>query len=324
MDYKQKYEQALERAKIINPGTADYEVAVKIFPEIEENEDEKMRKQLLNWFKDCSWDTIDDGNLKREDIIAWLEKQGEQKPTDKVEQKFKVGDWIVNNNGEPRVFRVEKKDWPDCIISSSLGNQFINTFTLDKQYHLWTIQDAKNGDILTDKQNCTCIFREIMTDEGETSVDAYCGITIDNEFVANEKGEIWTVPEDLFPATKEQCTLLFQKMQEAGYEWDAEKKKLKKIEQKPEPYFYCKYGGIISLCSDCKRNHCNSSFKTEEITTWYDPSNSNKQCIDYIQQKPTWSEEDDLNLNQAIHVCHQYGYFGVEFWLKCLRERMEV
>ena len=77
MDYKQKYEQALERAKIINPGTADYEVAVKIFPEIEENEDEKMRKQLLNWFKDCSWDIIDDGNLKREDIIAWLEKQGE-------------------------------------------------------------------------------------------------------------------------------------------------------------------------------------------------------------------------------------------------------
>lgn len=35
------------------------------------------------------------------------------------------------------------------------------------------------------------------------------------------------------PATKEQRDLLFQKMKEAGYEWDADKKELKKVEQKP-------------------------------------------------------------------------------------------
>ena len=35
----------------------------------------------------------------------------------------------------------------------------------------------------------------------------------------------------LHPATKEQRDLLFQKMKESGYEWDAEKKELKKIEQ---------------------------------------------------------------------------------------------
>lgn len=34
------------------------------------------------------------------------------------------------------------------------------------------------------------------------------------------------------PATKEQRDFLFQKMKEAGYEWDAERKELKKIEQK--------------------------------------------------------------------------------------------
>lgn len=56
-------------------------------------------------------------------------------------------------------------------------------------------------------------------------------------------------------------------------------------QEQPEPYFYCKYGGTIPLCSDCKRNYNNSSFKTEEITTWYVPSNGTKHCIDYIQQK---------------------------------------
>jgi len=53
----------------------------------------------------------------------------------------------------------------------------------------------------------------------------------------------------------------------------------------PKPYFYCKYGGTMPLCSDCIRNHNNSSFKTEEISTWYDPQKGTKQCIDFIQQK---------------------------------------
>ena len=34
------------------------------------------------------------------------------------------------------------------------------------------------------------------------------------------------------PATKIQRDFLFRKIKEAGYEWDAEKKELKKIEQK--------------------------------------------------------------------------------------------
>ena len=39
---------------------------------------------------------------------------------------------------------------------------------------------------------------------------------------------------DVFqPSTKEQCELLFAKMKEAGYEWDADKKELKKVGQKP-------------------------------------------------------------------------------------------
>lgn len=55
--------------------------------------------------------------------------------------------------------------------------------------------------------------------------------------------------------------------------------------EQPEPYFYCKHGGIMPLCSDCKRNHINSSFKAEEITTWYLPSAGTKRCMDYIQQE---------------------------------------
>jgi len=51
-------------------------------------------------------------------------------------------------------------------------------------------------------------------------------------------------------------------------EVDAQKPK---PSEKPEPFFYCRWGGIAWKCSDCKRNHKNSVFRTEDIQNWYDP-----------------------------------------------------
>ena len=78
-------------------------------------------------------------------------------------------------------------------------------------------------------------------------------------------------------------------------EVDLEKEQFSLQQKNPEPYFYCKYGGTMPLCSDCKRNHNNSSFKTEEITTWYSPLNGTKHCIDYIQQ-----EKSEENLKEEL------------------------
>lgn len=81
----------------------------------------------------------------------------------------------------------------------------------------------------------------------------------------------------------------------AGAEWHAR-------QEQPEPYFYCKYGGTMPLCSDCKRNHNNSSFKTKEITTWYAPSNGTKHCADYIQK-----EQPEIDLEKEVEkFCLEY------------------
>lgn len=73
-------------------------------------------------------------------------------------------------------------------------------------------------------------------------------------------------------------------------------------QEQPKPYFYCKYGGTIPLCSDCKRNHNNSSFKTKEITTWYAPSNGTKHCADYIQK-----EQPEIDLEKEVeNFCLEY------------------
>ena len=61
----------------------------------------------------------------------------------------------------------------------------------------------------------------------------HCYISRNGDFVMKKELCFDKYPLGVNPATKEQRELLFAKMKEAGYEWDAEKKELKKIEQKP-------------------------------------------------------------------------------------------
>lgn len=71
MDYKKKYEQALERAKkwASQPTVwSSDDICQKIFPELAEGEDERIRKELIDFFKSRGYNCS-----KR--FIAWLEKQ---------------------------------------------------------------------------------------------------------------------------------------------------------------------------------------------------------------------------------------------------------
>ena len=65
-----------------------------IFPELRKSDDERIRKWLLDFVQGLPDGGLDFHfyNLNKEQVIAWLEKQGEQKSADKVEPKFKVGD----------------------------------------------------------------------------------------------------------------------------------------------------------------------------------------------------------------------------------------
>ena len=76
MDYEKKYKEALERAKdYYEKGYLMINAALeKMFPELNESEDETIRKELINFFKSRLA-----GFPQCEKYIAWLEKQGEQK-----------------------------------------------------------------------------------------------------------------------------------------------------------------------------------------------------------------------------------------------------
>lgn len=79
-----RYDEAINVAKdsFNYPDFPGFIRADVVFPELAESEDERIRKALVEMVHDTTGDSLwIDYNVHKEDAIAWLEKQGKQKPT---------------------------------------------------------------------------------------------------------------------------------------------------------------------------------------------------------------------------------------------------
>lgn len=77
-----RYDEAIERARnLYNSEETSAEVMIaceNIFPELEESEDERIRKAIIEMIHDTpSIECEENYNVSKEDTLAWLEKQGE-------------------------------------------------------------------------------------------------------------------------------------------------------------------------------------------------------------------------------------------------------
>ena len=349
MNYKEKYEMALEGIQeILSSGEDSIKMSTLqlrlqgIFPELAESEDDRIRKAIhiyLDWLdgrKDCQ----PKGDYTIKDMIAWLEKQGEneankmpiwkhwkdgicgngegkpiylikdgdaysissvlgyecdyielseldksisvkdiEKPVGKVEPKFRVGDWIVSNE-KLYVYQIEEINVFVARVNEN-GVSFVVDVKCLNDAHLWTIEDAKDGDVLQ-LGEVTAIFREYI---GNEHCECYCS-------VCNGKFEIPSQESDdniygcynVTPATKEQRELLFQKMKEAGYEWSDKNRKL---------------------------------------------SHSKVTKISDQVQKPAWSEEDEVKINRIVACLENLNVADNDIllkdvdWLKSLKDRVQ-
>lgn len=361
------YDEALARAnEMIKSmtnigGVAKVDDIQHIFPELKESEDDRMVKfiknQLFNIKKTITENYELDAKLTK--AICWLEKQceqkiktpeeslgidsdtynkivdeciyGEQKPIDKVEPNFKVGDWVVYcNDNVDLITGIEENGY--CVNNSS----YI-PFICESDIRLWTVQDAKDGDVLaSEDKDKVFIYNGKLDLRGR--VCAYCGIykTYDGlRFTKCAIGNYFTYKEP-HPATKEQRDLLFTKMKEAGYEWNVEKKELKKIEQKFTPKY--KNGDCIE--------YRGGKYKITKVTVtphnfFYDVSlievhsdleevvisigMAAEEQMSKIEQKPAWSEEDEKQARQIKRIAHdgctQKLQKQIADWLESLKER---
>lgn len=72
-------EEKLKEAKrLYKTATPDQKYVLEsLFPELKEPEDEKIRKWLIDWAKAVNWS--EQFTVTKEQVLAWLEKQGEKK-----------------------------------------------------------------------------------------------------------------------------------------------------------------------------------------------------------------------------------------------------
>ena len=205
--------------------------------------------------------------IHKDEILAWLEKQdkekfpierlpGEMKTVseslgfttqkecddynkmvtglimsgdDKVEPKFNVGDWVVNKLGN--IWHIDSFDAKNYQVTTNKGEHNYFPINIQDRMHLWTIQDAKPGDVLYHKADNGIEY--IVMNKGlneNNNVDSYFRYSSINGFGTDIPSVLSAKCDSITPATKEQRDLLFSKMKKDGYEWDAEKKELKKIE----------------------------------------------------------------------------------------------
>ena len=334
----EKAEGIIKYYKECNRDEASIEDLETIFPELKESEGGKIREWLIEYFdkindeidiqdrgKIISWlekqGTPTDINpsefdlrlnkllkqfetLPKEELVNCLsfylntvQNDGIYKradnPADKIELKFKVGDWVVNTVGDiNQVVKVLNDGY------TLDDNTFISNSWATEHYHLWTIADAKDGDVLVDsysKDSIIILYKGIYK---ERSILAHCGWNGYNLSIkTNGLGYGGLDNTNYSPATKEQRDLLFQKMKEAGYEWDAEKKELKKIDARKN----------LTLDGDLMEADCM-----------------------IVERKPAWSEEDEHRVKDTIYfldTAKKHYASTVELdacinWLKSLKQRI--
>ena len=107
-----------------------------------------------------------------------------------------------------------------------MGGSLCLPFSNEELIREWAIQGAKDGDVLVNGSNIF-IFHFI----NNRRLMGYCNVNMDDGNFYNDIGKnecFCTIDALVTPATKEQRDALMKAMNDAGYEWDAEKKELKR------------------------------------------------------------------------------------------------
>ena len=250
----------------------------------------------------------------------------EEKSADKVEPKFKVSDWIVYNRNESskEIFYIYDIRDGRYYFNDNIHLSW-SIKECDEKCHLWTIEDAKDGDVLVYKdeislykhgiKNCT---KQETTFGGFVYHCCYDG----KRFIINS---LYSLTEqdkmDIHLATKEQRDLLFQKMKKAGYEFDFEKKELKTIEQSKLTEFE---DAVKDMMDDYRDAIGDNDATTEEV------KKHAAYLLSLIPCKPTeWSEEDDTFFKAIVRDIENIKYISENAksdrinWLKSLKDRVQ-
>lgn len=270
-----RYEEALERAKnhLNNDGLTleQYNTIYTIFPELE-SKDERTRKKIIAFLEELQklgkninfdkWKTSDCAEW-----IIWLENQSKKsqgktaleavkeenvnnqncvKSTDNVKPKFRKDDWAVSNL-DRKARQISEVHFDKHNSYYVVDGKSVNLEEYDRLHHLWSIEDAKDGDVLIANIHhweiggnienfpirvpTIFIYRDVKTDN--KNIHAY--VSLFNNTTLDIYKSMYYIDDygikDIHPTTEKQKELLFNKIREAKWYWNAETKELSQLKE---------------------------------------------------------------------------------------------
>jgi hypothetical protein len=157
------YDEAIKVTKnLIDAGLVYEDAAIQIFPELKENEDERIRKELIEFVKSR-------GGFKQE-YIDWLEKQGKPNPYwEPTEEQYDALDYAYNSCPD-----TERGNYYEGVLSTLIDD----LHRLEKQQKASKVEEA---------------MRDIE-EKAKVFTGANEGLTSD-EILAQMRGEGWSENE---------------------------------------------------------------------------------------------------------------------------------
>lgn len=142
MDNEKKYNELvgkIKKAYLYAQTDSTKAVLEDILPELKESEGERIRKALIRFHKS----SIDIDGIKGEDIISWLEKQGQETMKVSIWKHWKDG-IAGNGNGEP-IFLIKNGNTYTLSSGLSFECDYIELSELDNL--MLEKQDKKDNQV---------------------------------------------------------------------------------------------------------------------------------------------------------------------------------
>lgn len=312
MDFKTKYEKLKGLVKDLYPHMSDYckEKVDEYFPSIKKNDDERIRKAIFKALsKKDARDVLLANGIQVSDALAWLEKQGEQSKKVSIWKHWKDG--IAGNGDNVPTYLI--KNGSAYSISSCLGCEcdYIKLSELDNlmvenqgEQKSADASTYKIGDFVHCTTNHGLEYTYIYERNHGDVIHAFAKYS-------HETSGLLSIDDTLFEpsiftkrkATPEEICTLLQSISKHGYEWDAEDKVLKKIEQKP-----------VGWSDEDEKMFRGSRCYLNEFGNWLSGKNEEKSLSVYkacdwllslkdrVQPQPKQDLNEDVTVNEYVDL----------------------
>ena len=207
------------------------------------------------------------------------------------ETKFNVGDWVfATNDGEGPWLITAITDNYYTLQDTQENEASVAQITIDNKYHLWSLKDAKPGDVLiSEDDKHPFIFKKFLG----YAPSAYCGIDTTDSIYISDEDLPWT-RDTVRPATPDEKVVLFTKLKDEGYSWDPESLTLSKIQKRWRDNEYKTISGYYT--------HNNS-----RITYSQDHSNTKENYNIFATEKQAKSALAMARISQIMANDERFG-----------------